>query len=51
MQVVDSFEDLLDRLRSVFLCELAIFADSVEKLSPCRQLGDYIIFVLLNIIR
>ena len=46
MKVVDGFEDLLDRLGSIFLCKLAVFADPVEKLSPCRQLGDYIILVL-----
>ena len=46
MKVVDGFEDLLDRLGSILLCKLAVFADPVEKLSPCRQLGDYVILVL-----
>ena len=49
MKVVDSFEDLLDRLGSIFLCKLAVFADPVKKLSPRRQLGDYVILVLYNI--
>ena len=49
VKVVDGLEDLLDRLGSVFLCKLAVFADPVKELSPSRQLGDYIIFVLRNI--
>lgn len=49
MKVVDGFEDLLDRLGSIFLRKLAVFADPVKQLSPGRQLGDYIIFVLYNI--
>lgn len=36
MEVVDSFKDLLDRLGGVFLCELAILANTVEELSTCR---------------
>ena len=33
VQVVDSLEDLLDSLRSVFLGELALIADPVKQLS------------------
>lgn len=48
MEVVDGFEDLLDRLRGVFLCKLAVFADPVKKLSPCRQLGDDVVLILYS---
>lgn len=49
MKVIDGFEDLLDRLGSIFLCKLAVFADAIKKLSSRGQLGDYIIFVLCDI--
>lgn len=49
MKVVDGFEDLLNRLRSIFLCKFAIFTDPVKKLSSRRQLSDYIVLVLFNI--
>ena len=51
MKVVDGFENLLDRLGSVFLCKLAVFTDAVKKLSPRRQLCHYIVFVLYSIRR
>lgn len=46
MKVVDGFEDLFNRLRGIFLCKFAIFADPVKKLSPRRQLSDYVVLVL-----
>lgn len=49
MKVVDGFEDLLDRLRSIFLCKFAIFTDPVKKLSPGGQLSDYVVLVLDNL--
>ena len=48
VKVINGFEDLLDRLRSIFLCKLAVFADPIKEFSSRRQLGDYIIFVLDN---
>ena len=49
MEIVDGFEDLFDCLGSIFLSELAVFANSIEELAPCCQLGDDIIFVLQNV--
>jgi hypothetical protein len=46
MQVIDSFENLLDRLRCVLLRELALVANPVEQLASCSELGDDVIFVL-----
>lgn len=46
MEVIDRFKNLSDRLRSVFLCELAVLANSVEKLASRSQLSDDIILVL-----
>ena len=51
MKVVDGFENLLDRLGSVFLCKFTVFTDPVKQLSSRRQLCDYIIFVLSSIRR
>lgn len=33
MEIVDGVEHLLDRLRSIFLCELSIFTDPVKQFS------------------
>lgn len=49
MEVVNGFEDLLDRLGSIFLCKFSVFADTIEQLPPSGQLGDYVVFVLYKI--
>ena len=49
MEVVNGFENLLDRLGSIFLCKFSVFADPVEQLPPSGQLGDYVVFVLYKI--
>ena len=49
MEIVNGFEDLLDRLGSIFLCKFSVFADPVEQLPPSGQLGDYVVFVLHKI--
>lgn len=46
MQVVNSVENLLDRLRGVFLSELAPVADTIKELSSCGQLSDNVEFIL-----
>ena len=46
VEVVHCIEDLTDRLGSVLLSKLALLANTVEKLSSCRQLGDDVILVL-----
>ncbi len=47
MQIIDSFQDLPNGLRGIFLGELAVFADSVEELASRGQLGDDVVLVLL----
>ena len=46
MEVVDSFENLFDCLRSVFLRELAVLTDAIKQLSTSSQLSDDVVFVL-----
>lgn len=46
VQVVDSIEDLADRLGGVFLCELSLLANAVEQLAAGSQLGHDVVFVL-----
>lgn len=45
VKVVDSAEHLLDGLRSVLLCELALLADAVEQLSTGRKLRDDVVLI------
>lgn len=47
VKVIDSIEHLSNRLRGVFLRELATFADSVEQLAAHREIGDNVEFVLV----
>lgn len=46
VEVVDRVEHLSNRLRSVFLCELAALANAIEQLSSCRKLSDDVVLVL-----
>jgi hypothetical protein len=49
MQVVDSVENLPDRLRSVLLSELSLLANTVEQLAARCELRHNIVFVLAMI--
>lgn len=46
VEVVDSLEDLSYGLGGILLCESALFANTVEQLSPRRKLGDDVVLVL-----
>ena len=46
MQVVHRRQDFLDRLGCILLCEFAVLADAVEKLSASSQLGHDVVLVL-----
>jgi hypothetical protein len=46
MKVIDGIKHLANCLCSVLFGEFALFADAVEQLSTCRQLGDDVVFVL-----
>jgi hypothetical protein len=46
VKVVDSVQDLSNRLGSVFFSKLALLADSVEQLSTSRQLSHNVVLVL-----
>ena len=46
VEVIDSFEDLPDRLRGVFLGKLAILTNPIKKLSASSELSNNVIFVL-----
>src|SRR3569833_235397 len=46
VEIVDGAEHLLDGLRGILLCELALLADPVEQLAARRQLGDDVVLVL-----
>lgn len=46
VEVVDCIEHLSDRLGSVFLSELALFANAVEELSSGCKLGYDVVLVL-----
>ena len=46
VEVVHCIQDLSNCLRCIFFCELAVVADSIEKLPACRELSNNIIFVL-----
>lgn len=46
VEVIDSFQDLLDGLRRIFLREFTILTNSIKKLATRRELGDYIEFIL-----
>ena len=46
VQIVNCLEDLFYSLRSIFLGELALVADTVEQLAASRQLGHDVKFVL-----
>ena len=46
VKIVDSLEDLLDGLRSIFFSKLALIADSIEQLATSGKLGDNVKFVL-----
>jgi hypothetical protein len=48
VQVVNSGENLLDRLRGIFLSEPALLANSVKELSTGGELGDNVELVLLK---
>lgn len=46
VEVADGVEDLPDGLRSVLLCELALFADAIEKFTASGEFGDNVPFIL-----
>ncbi len=50
VQVVHGPENLLDRLRGVFLREFALLADSIEQLSAGRKLSDDVVLVLQGMV-
>lgn len=51
VEVIHGFEDLPDCLGGVFLCKLAILADTVEQLSTSSQLCDDVVLVLTQPIK
>lgn len=46
VQVIDSCEDLLDRLGRVLFCEFALVADAVKQLAASGKLGDNVELIL-----
>lgn len=46
VQVINGAEHLSDRLGSIFLGELSLFADAVEELSASSQLSHNVVLVL-----
>lgn len=46
VEIVDCVKDLLDGLRSILLCEFALFANAVEKLTTRSEFGDNVPLVL-----
>lgn len=46
VEVINRLEYLLDRLRGVLFCELALITNSVKQLSTRRQLRHDVVFVL-----
>lgn len=46
VQVIDSFENLSDRLRGVFFGKLAIFTNPIKELSTSSELSNNVVFVL-----
>jgi hypothetical protein len=46
MQVVNSLEDLLDRLRRILLRELPLVANPVKQLASRSQLRDNVVLIL-----
>lgn len=48
VKIVNSLKYLAYCLGGVLLGELAVLADPVEEFSASRQLGDYVVLVLLN---
>lgn len=49
VEIVDCLQDLSDRLGRILLCELALVAYTIEKLSTSGQLSDNVVLVLLRV--